>query len=212
MKKTGEHTMSEAANFGGFDPARSEMDFNDISGGKRKIAVVESVQCIRWDWPSERKDQRQAFDDWHDIAMQILHRAKASFRLMAVYRRAFWWKQGCIWSSDEELARDAGNCNWKTISREVAMHKRLGIISVEKGWRVVGGLRLRTREIRLAIPLYLGPEIVVRDVKSLPVHTDTHGPYGNISHTDTRGPYHTDTRGPITLDTHERGASSNVST
>lgn len=193
----------------GFDPLSSPDRFQSISGGRRKLGAP--VASIKWNWPADRKDQFQAFDDWHDIAMQILHRANAGFRLMAVYKKVIRWKEGCIWSSDDELARDAGHCYWKTISREVALHRSLGIITVEHGWRVCAGKRLRTRIIRPSIPTALDPEIVIRDLKSLPFEPVTRGPYETEPHTVTRGPNHTVTRGPITIDTIEEGASRNAS-
>ncbi|THK35627.1 hypothetical protein EHS39_23655 [Ensifer sp. MPMI2T] len=138
--------------------------------------------------------------------MQIIHRARKSFRLMAVYKKVIRWNEGCIWDSDEELAAEAGRCDKKTMSREVAMHRKLGIIALEHGWRKVDGKMLRTRIIRLAIPLNLPPEIVIRDLRCLPNHMDTRGPSGDCNHMDTRGPNHVDTRGPITIEAIEEGA------
>lgn len=186
----------------GFDPK--------VSGSKswtgKRRAVEPAIEVVLWRWPAERKDQYRAFDDWHDIAMQLIHRAGASFRLMAVYKKVIRWREGCIWNSDEELALEAGRCGWKTISREIGVHRDLGIIAIERGWRVAHGNRLRTRTIRLSVPTALDPEIVVRDIHPYTVNS---GPSEKGAHTVNSGPNHTVNSGPITIDTIERGASRN---
>jgi hypothetical protein len=193
----------------GFDPLSERPSDAEWTGRRRKGKTP--AQAIPWLWPTTRALQLKAFDDWHDVAMQIVHLAGAGFRLMAVYEKVIRWNEGCIWQSDEDLAQSAGRCSWKTISREVALHRSLGIIVVEKGWRKDGHRIVRTRTIRPAVPINLPPEVHVRDLTYSPNHTDTRGPYRKAVDTDTRGPNHTDTRGPITLDTREEGASSNVS-
>lgn len=189
-----------------FDPRGHAPQRLERSGKRRQVTVAAS--SVPWRWPLERKDQYEAFDDWHDIAMQIIHRAGASFRLMAVYKKVIRWKEGCIWSSDEELALEAGRCGWKTISREIGIHRNLGIIHIEHGWRVYQGKRLRTRTIRLAIPETLDPEIIVRDLHH---HTVNSGPSRQAVHTVSSGPNHTVHSGPITIATIEEGASRDVS-
>ncbi|MEY9780342.1 hypothetical protein [Sinorhizobium fredii] len=187
----------------GFDPKQSTTSTEpEWVGKRREIGTASEVIPLRW--PTTREAQLKAFDAWHDIAMQIVDRAGCGFRMMAIYEKVIRWKEGCIWDSDEELASSAGKCSWKTISREIATHKKLGIILVEKGWRRVRGKPIRTRTIKLAVPDPLPPEIDIRD---LPNHTDTRGPYEEEGHPDTRGPEYPDTRGPITRETREEGAS-----
>lgn len=153
-----------------FDPKEAPEDQDEWVGKRRIIDGIPETTL--WRWPKNRVDRLRAFDDWHDIGMQIIHRAGASFRLMAVYRRVFRWDECCIWSSDEELAQAAGHCDWKTISREVGRHRALGIIRTEKGWRLAGNLRLRTRTIQLTVPLKLDPAIVVRDLPAIRTPVD----------------------------------------
>ncbi|NKM87467.1 hypothetical protein GFL54_24840 [Rhizobium laguerreae] len=191
---------------GSFDPKHGG-ESQQLWSGRRR-SVQPAVEVLLWRWPIDRKAQYRAFDDWHDVAMQIIHRAGAGFRLMAVYKKVIRWKEGCIWNSDEELAIEAGRCGWKTISREIGVHRDLGIISLEHGWRLANGNRLRTRTIRLSIPAVLEPEIIVRDLHT---HTVNSGPSGEIVHTVHSGPNHTVHSGPITIDTIEEGASPNVS-
>ncbi|GLR60282.1 hypothetical protein [Rhizobium indigoferae] len=190
----------------GFDPKLSRESGPEWSGKRRSIEPAGQV--LLWRWPVDRKAQYRAFDDWHDIAMQIIHRAGANFRLMAVYKKVIRWKEGCIWTSDEELALAAGRCGLKTISREIGVHRDLGIISLEHGWRVVHGNRLRTRTIRLSVPAVLDPEVIVRDLHAHTVHS---GPSEESAHPVSSGPNHMVHCGPITIDTTERGASRNVS-
>ncbi|MBX5034237.1 hypothetical protein [Rhizobium lentis] len=189
-----------------FDPAIDDRDAAPRSGVRRTVEPAAGV--LPWLWPTERKAQYRAFDDWHDVAMQIVHRAGAGFRLMAVYKKVMRWNEGCIWNSDAELALEAGRCSWKTISREIRLHRALGIIAIELGWRVVHGKRWRTRTIRLAVPAVLDQEIVVRDLQG---HTDISGPHGDRIDTVHSGPNHTVHRGLITIDGIEGGAGGNVS-
>jgi hypothetical protein len=147
---------------------------NEAPRSGRRKTIEKAVAVIPWRWPEQGgKAQYDAFDNWHDVAMQIVHRARASFRLMAVYKRVIRWKSGEIWSSDAELASMAGRCNWKTISREIALHRKLGIILVTHGSREANGRKLKTRTIRLAVPTVIDPAIVARDRAD---HTVTRGP------------------------------------
>jgi hypothetical protein len=155
----------------------------------------------------ERNAQYQAFDDWFDIAAQIIHREGAGFRLLALYKLVINWKRGNIWHSDAELAKRAGRCSEKSISRDVTLHKRLGIIQVAHGARNVSGQKVKTRTIGLSVPDPLPTWI---DVGSLTTNMDTRGPDWSGGNLDTRGPDHMDTRGLITIDTIEEGASRNV--
>jgi hypothetical protein len=187
-----------------FDP-RQHTDSSPSWLGRRKES--EKTPCILWQWPNENaggKQRYDCFDAWHDLAMQILDNEGGSFRLMAVYKKVMQWKPGEIWSSDEELAGRAGRCSPRTISRDVAGHRRAGIILVENGWRKVHGKFLRSRTIRLAVPKTLGPSIILVDD---PNHIATRGLSENPDHIATRGPDHIATRGLITnVTTEERGS------
>ncbi len=118
-------------------------------GQRRDMDGVQAVPLI---WPSGQREQFRVFDAWHEIAMQLVDRAGRPFRLMAVYRRVMFWKTGVIFASDCDLSRLAGRCSAKTMSREIQVHRRLGIIAVEHGWREVGGRSVRTRLVKLAVP------------------------------------------------------------
>jgi len=143
---------------------------------------VPKLQPIPLKWPTESKEQFRVFDAWHEIAMQIVDQAGKPFRLMAVYRRCLFWREGVVVASNHELSQLAGRCSEKTISREVQLHERLGIISVKQGWRIVKGKRLRTRSISLAVPDPFPAEISINETVlhldicvsiSKPVHLDT---------------------------------------
>jgi hypothetical protein len=197
--------LPEAPSVQSFDPklaARAEPEWL----GVRRV-VVSSSESVRWRWPMERTAQYQAFDDWFDIAAQIIHREGAGFRLLALYKLVINWKRGNIWQSDAELARRGGRCSIKAISRDVTIHKRLGIIQVAHGSRDVKGQKLKTRTIGLSVP---NPFPTWIDVGSVTTNMDTRGPDGSEGNLDTRGPDHMDTRGLITIGTIEEGASTNV--
>lgn len=197
--------LTEAPSAQGFDP-KLEADGKPEWLGARRLAASPS-ESVRWYWPMERNAQYQAFDDWFDIAAQIIHHDGAGFRLLALYKLVINWKRGNIWQSDAELARRAGRCSEKSISRDVTLHKRLGIIQVAHGARNVNGQKVKTRTIGLSVP---NPFPTWIDVGSLTTNMDTRGPDGSGGYLDTRGPDHMDTRGLITIDTIEEGASSNV--
>jgi hypothetical protein len=204
--KTLQENISGLPSAHGFDPKLLPGEEPKWLGTRR--AVVSRSESIRWRWPSERTAQYQAFDDWFDIAAQIIHRDGAGFRLLAVYKLVINWKRGNLWQSDAELAKRAGRCSVKAISRDVALHKRLGIIEVDHGCRDANGQKLKTRTISLSVP---SPFPTWVDVGSLTTNMDTRGPDGSGGNLDTRGPDHMDTRGLITIGTIEEGASRDVS-
>ncbi|ANL55089.1 hypothetical protein AMC82_CH03931 [Rhizobium phaseoli] len=194
----------------GFDPRRSSDPEPPEWIGKRRRPAAP-MECVPWRWPTEDATARQryeAFDGWHDIAMQILDKEGGSFRLMAAYKKVMQWKAGEIWATDEELAAKSGRCSERTISRDIAAQRRLGIIIVENGWRKVGGKFLRSRTIKLGVPAVIPPYVMLSESQN---HIDTRGLPEDGNHIDTRGPNHIDTRGLITIDAIEKGASGNVS-
>ncbi|WP_392711126.1 hypothetical protein [Rhizobium ruizarguesonis] len=188
----------------GFDPRRSDPAPPEWLGKRRSPA--DPVECEPWRWPTADATPRQryqAFDDWHDIAMQILDKEGGSFRLMAAYKKVMQWKLGEIWATDEELAAKSGRCSERTISRDIAAQRRLGIIIVENGWRKAGERFLRSRTIKLGVPAAIPSYVMLSDSQN---HIDTRGLSEDGDHTDTRGPNHTDTRGLITIDAIEKGS------
>lgn len=159
-----EHNMNNAAAQAvHFLPSKPKAvpQYIENPGVRRAVEKCAGSEVVRW--PSDRKLQFNAFEAWLDVAMQILDRSKKSFRLVAVYRSFLFWKTGEIHASDAQLAERAGRCSVRTISREIAAHRALGLISVEHGWRVLEGRRLRTRVIRLAFPTPTPSFVVLGD-------------------------------------------------
>ncbi len=117
---------------------------------KKRIDRCAGIKIVRW--PAERKLQHDVYEAWLDIAMQILYQTKTSFRLVAVIRSFLFWKKGEIHASDAQLAERAGRCSVRSMSRDIAAYRALGVIKIEHGWRVLEGRRLRTRVIRLSVP------------------------------------------------------------
>lgn len=136
-------------------------DLSELSGNRKRIDSVDAVRYPRV-WPKAAVSRLEAFNAWKVIAMRLLHANKASFRLMCVYPDAMSWENGEVWSSDEDLANLAGGCGTKTISREVALYKSLGLIMVERGWRDRAGKLVATRKIRMALPKFLPADIANR--------------------------------------------------
>lgn len=85
--------------------------------------------------------------------MQILHKNNASFRLIAIVPFALSRENGEIWDSNKTLAALAGGCSERTITRDVETYVSLGIVIVEEGWRESLGKMVRTRKLKLAMPL-----------------------------------------------------------
>jgi hypothetical protein len=129
----------------------SKKNLDGLAGKRREIAPTEAIRFGNG-WPANQADRIERFRDWRYTAMQVLHRNGGPFRLMGVYDEAMSWDNGEIWASDEDIAVLAGHCGPKTISREVAAMRRLGLIIVELGWRDRFGKMVRTRKIRMAIP------------------------------------------------------------
>lgn len=129
----------------------SKKDTSGLSGQRKRVAETNAIRFERV-WPKTDEARQKQFKAWRDIAMQILNANKASFRLMCVYGDAMNWENGEVWDSDEELAHAAGRCGKKTISREVSLHRKLGIILIEHGWRDKFGKKIRTRKIKMAVP------------------------------------------------------------
>lgn len=127
--------------------------------------------------------------------MQTVHSAGVNFRLMALIERFVNWQSGELWPSNETLARRAGGCGESTVKRDIATYQKLGLLTVELGWRRLrNGRIVRKRTIRLAIPEAFRGQIE-EAFEGL-----TCGPDGEPDHQAHSGAEHGLTRGPITLE------------
>lgn len=63
-------------------PAFTPGDVEPRRSGNRR--VFEKVEALPLKWPAASKERFDLFDAWHGVGMQILHRERCSFRLMAV--------------------------------------------------------------------------------------------------------------------------------
>ena len=129
----------------------SEKKSPAFSGKRRSVDELPGLRYPRV-WPLEAERRQDEFDFWHSIAMQILNANGASFRLLATIAAALDRQWGQVHETDEELAEMAGGCSIKTISRDLADYKRLGLLVVEYGWRESKGKMVRKRTIYTAIP------------------------------------------------------------
>ena len=169
-------------------------------GQRRK---VEAIDALPLRWPTTPKERFDLFDAWHGVAMQILHRGRGSFRLMSVAKIVIRWSQGVIIDTNEELAQRAGNCNEKTIKRDVSDHIRRGLFVAKYDWIRPGGGKFKTvRELRPALPIVLPEGIILPE--SVPLSRDTSGPALELLSRDTSGPGGRDISGPATID-HKKG-------
>lgn len=170
------------------------------SGTRREFAKVEALPLR---WPSESKERYDLFDAWHHVAMQVLHRSRGSFRLIAVAKLVIRWSHGVILDSNAELAERAGGCAEKTISREVQQYADLGLFISELAWKRPGGGKFITvRSLRPSLPIHLPKGIVLPDGVELSL--DNSGPDLEAVSLDNSGPGGLDNSGPATID-HKKG-------
>lgn len=153
-----------------FNPSTGEILDDRWSGQRRTFKRTASVL---WNLPEPGKPRFDAFDAWYAMAAQVLHKARASFQVIAAFKILFIWKAGEITATDIRFTHYCGGCSDKTVSRIIGNYLDLGIIQIEPGWRVYRGKRLRTRIIRLAAPVDLPPVTIIPDDDS---HTDHSGP------------------------------------
>jgi hypothetical protein len=159
-------------------------------------------------WPLAPKARFELFDAWHGVAMQILHRERASFRLMAITKIVIRWSKGIITDSNAELAERAGGCSEKTISRDVQDYIDLGILIGSLEWKRPGGGKFVTvRTLRPALPTSLPPGIVLPESVSLSL--DNSCPDLEVVSLDNSGPGGLDNSGPATID-HKKGGGSDA--
>lgn len=182
----------------GFIPAEDILpDEFDWQSGEHQTPDRQDRYRLRW--PTENRLQRELFEAWHAVAMQV---ADGRVRVLAVIWRFINWKTGTFFPTDSTLAECAGGCSTKTISREVARYDALGIVDIERGWRKnSSGQFVRTRVLHPTIPADLKGTVKLPLIDD---HMDTSGPYEPSSidgnHMDTSGPNHMDTSGPFTLE------------
>jgi hypothetical protein len=136
--------------------------WQNLSGKHRQVAESEGEIYPRV-WALSFYGRRVQLDDWRYMAAQILHENGCSFRVFSVYDRLIDWDACEIASSDHEIAEEAGRCEKKTVSREIAMHKRLGIITIEYETRSRSGKLSRTRVLRPALPKKPPAYLRIRD-------------------------------------------------
>lgn len=132
----------------------SEKKSPTFSGKRRSVEQLPGLRYPRV-WPLDAEKRRDEFDFWHSIAMQILNANDTSFRLLATIAAVLDRQCGAVDETDEELAEMAGGCSIKTISRDLADYKRLGLLVVEYGWRERREKMVRSRTIYTAIPSML---------------------------------------------------------
>lgn len=178
-----------------FSPG-SEIASDAPRNGKRRHLPSRKAVPLRW--PSTMPARRSVLKLWRRIAMKILHDSKVSFRLMAVVPDFIIWNTGEIWQTNDRLAEEGGECDEKTIRRDVVAYTRLGIFIVERGWRRnKEGNLVRCRTIRLSIPSDYDGSIPDFEDEN---HADHVCPDDQGNHADHVCPNHADIRGPITVD------------
>lgn len=181
----------------------------ELSGKRKKHEPCEAIP-LKWPQGSTndvKKARLDLFDAWHDVGMQIVHLAHDDFRLLAAARKVLMFSSGEIIASNRELAWRAGHCSDKTITRCIQRYADLGIFIVASGWRRDGDGLLKTRTIRLALPVTIDDRVELPENPAFGWDTRGPSPYGHPwsrpanELKDTRGLGLTDTRGPISRDT-----------
>jgi hypothetical protein len=143
----------------------NETPWKNLSGKHRLVEESEGEKYPRV-WAPSFYGRRNQLDDWRYMAAQILHENSCSFRVFSVYDRLIDWESCEISASNYEIAEEAGRCEKKTVSREIATHKRLGIITIGYETRDVSGKLARVRVIRPALPIEIPSYLHIRDTPS----------------------------------------------
>lgn len=114
----------------------------------------DGVKAIRYPnkWGDTFAEREAQFDDWLDIAMQVISREKSSFRVIAIFHRVFDWVDGACFETNETIARKAGRCAVKTVSRELSALRDMGLIKTDPMWIEKQGKLVKGRRITLMVP------------------------------------------------------------
>ena len=187
-----------------FAPDEDSLEPDWRSGAARKVEPCEAMPLL---WPKATKERRELFDVWHAIGMKVVGDVGASFRLMAVVRRFLHWETGTLWPTSATLAAIGGECSERTIKRDIATYRDLGLFIVDhKSRRDPSGQLKKRRLIRLAVPVEMSPEMPIHDADE----GDTRCPHGcpenECHHGDTCCPSQGDTRCPLTLEEPMKGS------
>lgn len=124
---------------------------SELSGKHR---TRESVRAIRYPnkWGETFPEREAQFADWFDIAMQVIGREKGSFRVIAIFDQVFDWVDGACFETNETIARKAGRCTVKTVSRELKSLRDMGLIATQPMWIEKEGKLVKGRRIMLTVP------------------------------------------------------------
>lgn len=123
--------------------------------GKRRERLEAPAIRYPHKWGETFAERGSQFLDWRDIAMQVVQRNGGSFRLIAIFDSVFDYVAGECLATDEKIARAAGRCTVKTISRELKALRQMGLIKAEPTWIEKGGKKVKGRRITLMIPVDL---------------------------------------------------------
>ena len=116
-------------------------------------------------WGETAKQREEAFEDWQYVAMQIVHEAGVSFRLLAFVGQHLDANAGAIVGTNLEFAKMGGGCSVKTISREIGLYEDLGLfIGTRRRHRKESGDIIEVRTLRLSLPKTFAPGITMREV------------------------------------------------
>jgi hypothetical protein len=130
--------------------------------GKRK--KIQRCAASPMFWGDTSKQREEAFAQWRHIAMQVLHEAKVSFRLLALVGEHINMKSGVVSGTNIELAKMGGKCSVSTIQREIGHYENLGLfIGKRSRHRTSDGI-IEIRTLRLSLPTTFSPGITMREV------------------------------------------------
>ncbi|MBZ9683116.1 hypothetical protein LB531_20880 [Mesorhizobium sp. CO1-1-2] len=131
--------------------------------GKRK--KIHRCAAVAMFWGDTAKQREEAFAQWRHIAMQVLHEAKVSFRLLALVGEHINMRTGIVSGTNAELAKMGGKCSVSTIQREIGHYENLGLFIGRRSRHSTPDGIIEIRSLRLSLPKTFSPGITMREIE-----------------------------------------------
>lgn len=121
--------------------------------GRRKSRRLDRHTPILLGWPTTPSERQEVYDAWHFVAMQVLHKANAGFRFLAIVPRFIDMRTGIVRGTNADFAAAAGGCHPQTISRDILLCEKLCLFIGKRTRNLApSGEYIVRRSLRLSLP------------------------------------------------------------